>query len=46
MNPLKNAPRRTLLAATGAGAVLLTLGAWLRQTPDAQAQAMPSPCLS
>jgi len=42
MSPLKNASRRALLAATGAGAVLLTVGAWLRQTPTAQAQTMPS----
>lgn len=35
-------PRRALVAATGAGAALLTLGAWLRQTPNAQARTMPS----
>lgn len=38
----KKLPRRALVAATGAGAALLTLGAWLRQTPNAQARTMPS----
>jgi 4,5-DOPA dioxygenase extradiol len=30
-------PRRTLVAATGAGAALLTLATWLRETPSAHA---------
>jgi 4,5-DOPA dioxygenase extradiol len=41
MTSKNNIPRRTLVAATGAGVALLTLGAWLRQTPNAQAQTMP-----